>query len=162
MRPKRPPWWPLGDPTCPSPDQWEFARLPWPDSVPFLATADLAIEPSEDDEREWPGRGGGRFTLGDWVMLAFPQSTCAAVVIEAVLGCVGHRLGLSLQYFHLSQMPPGGTLRLLAASWNEVLRVLGYEPVAATDEAACPPATSKKTKRPKKRPERRPERKRGK
>ncbi len=133
-RRKRPPWWPDGDPTCPAPDMEEFDALPWPEQAPFLTADDLAVEDSDDGVKR-PARGGGRFTLGDWVSLSFPRATCSAVVIEAVLNCLGARLQVDLHYHHMSEMPRGGTLRTLAGVWNEVMRELGYEPPSAASGA---------------------------
>lgn len=129
MRTKKPPWWPNGDDTLPHFGTREFDDLPWPECAPFLTVADLAVDVEDEGcrERGCPPRGGGRFTLSDWVRLTFSSSVCAALVIEALLNCMGSRLGTDLHYHHMSEMPPRGTLRLLAEAWNSVLRALGYE-----------------------------------
>lgn len=116
------PWWPSGDTTCPSPEMPEFDQLPWPDKIPFLVAADVCVE--EDGERR--PDGPGRFTLSDWVRLTFQSSTCQCCVIEGLLNCLEQRLGKKVMYHHMSEMPPGGSLRILAESWNSVMKVIGY------------------------------------
>ena len=43
---------------------------------------------------------------------------------------------IDLHYHHMSEMPRGGTLRILASVWNEVMRILGYEPDSDGESAA--------------------------
>lgn len=116
-------WWPEGDSTCPSPGMKEFDELPWPDSAPFLVAADLCTY-DEDGQRE-PDKPG-RFSLGEWVSLSFPNGTCQCCVIEGVLSWLEKRLEVNLHYFHMTEMPKGGSLKVLAEGWNSVLKVLGY------------------------------------